>query len=328
MGVRVTPGLDTINSLPIKADVGVEKEPDISFGGNNYLVVWSEGMFGGMHKVRAARVTTQGAVLDSGIPFGKDAYLEYRPSIAFDGTRFLAVWYNYSSPFGVFGRFINTQAQPQGDAFEIKLSNTNHLFQPDIAFAGSRYLVVWNEQTSSTGDDVLGQIIDMDGTFYGGVMPVSVGPGYQSNPRVTGGDAFIVVWDESGKICGQRVSAGGELTGPNFEISDTSSNERLSADIATGSANYLAVWMQYQNSSYDIFGNIDITTGINMTRAQIIHQDHLTATIIKGPLERFLVHEYTIYDIAGRKVDREPNSCGVYFLERGGRIVKKIIRLR
>jgi hypothetical protein len=327
MGVRVTADLDTLHSLAIKADAGVEREPDITFDGNNYIVVWSEGVFASMHKVRATRVTAQGAVLDSGIPFGKDSYLEYRPSIAFDGARCLAVWYNYTTPLGVFGRFLNDQAQPDGDAFEITVSSNIHLYQPDIAFAGDRYLVVWNEQTPYTGDDIFGQIIDPFGTLHGNVIPIGVGPGYESNPRVAGGAAFLVVWDQNGKIMGQRISAQGQLVGVNFEISDTSSNDRLSADIAAGTENYLAAWMQYNNNSYDIFGNLDVALGINRVREDRITPDHLEATIVKGSLARYLVGESTLYDVTGRRIDHESITTGIYFLKKGGKITTKIIKV-
>jgi hypothetical protein len=328
MGVRVTPDLDTINSLPVKADVGVEREPDITFDGSNYVVVWSEGVFGGEHKVRAARVTTQGVVLDSGIIFGKDSYLEYRPSIAYDGTRFLAVWYSYTTPFGVFGRFLNSQAQPDGDAIDIRLSSTNHFYQPDIAFANDRYLVIWNEQTPYTGDDVFGQLVDPDGTMYGGIIPISTGSGYQSNPRVTGGNDFLVVWDESGKICGQRVSEQGQLIGPNFQISDTLSRDRQYPDIAKGTDGYLAAWMEYNNTSYDIYGNIDIVTGFGAACEQNLKQPPCHTTITRGTLARFLGQGYTLYDIAGRNIEHNYVSSGIYFLEKDGRIITKIIKVQ
>jgi len=328
MGVRVTPGFDTINSIPIKADAGVEREPDVTFNGEDYIVVWTEGTFASMHKVKAARVNTEGAVLDSGIPFGKDAYLEYRPSIASEGIRSLAVWFNYTAPFGVFGRFLNSLAQPDGDAIEIRLSNTMHLYQPDVAFAGNRYLVIWNEQMPYAGDEVFGQIVNTDGTLHGDIISIAVGPGYQSNPRVTGGNAFVVVWDENARIMAQRVSTEGELIGTNFEISDSTSQDRQHPDIATGAANHLATWMQYQNSSYDIFGNLDVLTSINEMPTQIPGENHLTATIIKGPLKSLLTQDHTLYDINGRRIEKPTNACGVYFLQKGARIVKKIIKIR
>ena len=82
-----------LNTILVKADSEVSREPDIVFGGDNYLVVWSDGTFGGEYKVQAARVTPDGAVLDSGVVFGMGAYCEYRPTVAFDGERYFAVWY-------------------------------------------------------------------------------------------------------------------------------------------------------------------------------------------------------------------------------------------
>ena len=325
--MRVTPDLDTINSLPIKADAGVEREPEISYDGSNYVVVWSEGVFASMHKVRAARVTTQGAVLDSGIPFGKDSYLEYHPSIAHDGTRFLAVWFSYAPPFGVFGRFLNSQAQPDGDALDIRLSNTGHFYQPEIAYASDRYLIVWNEQSSSTGDDVFGQLINTDGTMHGAIISISTGSGYQSNPRVTGGNDFLVVWEENGRIYGQRISTQGQLIGPNFQISDTSSNDRQSPDIATGSDNYLTAWMQYNNNSYDIYGNIDVLTGIGTNRERRLNLPPCHSTIMSGTLTRFLKQGYDLYDISGRRIEREPDGSGIFFLRKDNTIIMKIIKV-
>jgi hypothetical protein len=327
MGVRVTPEMDTINSLPVKADAGVEREPDITFDGSNYVVVWSEGEFGGAHKVRAARVTTQGAVLDSGILYGKDSYLEYRPGIAFGGSRCLAIWYDYQEPFGVFGRFLNDQAQPDSEAFAIRTSNVCHLFQPDIAYAAGRFLVVWNEQTSYAGDEIYGQIIDLAGNLCGGALPIAVGPGFQSNPRVAGNDVFLVVWDENGAIFGQRVSSDGQLIGPEFVISDSTNNDRMSADIAFGADNCLALWMQYTNSSYDIYGNLDINVGMEEF-GEVVTQGHsMSATIVRGSIARFLARGYALYDVTGRRIEREPAGRGIYFLRKDGRSCCKIIRI-
>lgn len=323
--MRVTPGLDTINSLPVKADAGVEREPDIAFGTSDYIAVWSEGEFGGMHKVRAARITPQGVVLDTGILYGKDSFLEYRPGIDFDGTRFLGIWYNYTEPYGVFGRFLTDQAQPDGDEFTIRSSDSCHLFQPDIAYAQSKYLVVWNEQTAYTGDEIYGQLIDPQGNLYGDVIPIAVGPGFQSNPRVAGDNAFLVVWDQNGAICGQWVSPEGMLTGSPFEISDPTNFTRMSADIAFGGQTCLTVWMQFTNDNYDIYGNLDTSVGTHEMDEPIGKQRSISATICRVSLGRFLHGQYVLYDISGRKIEHEPAGQGIYFLKKDGHTWQKII---
>jgi hypothetical protein len=327
--VRVTPSLDTISSVPVKNDIGVEREPDIVFNGSNYVVVWSEGDFGGMHKVRAARVTTQGAVLDSGILFGKDSYLEYHPSVSFGGGHCLAVWYAYDEPYGVFGRFLNDQAQPIGDAFEITISQANHYYNPDIAYANGRYLIVWNEQTPYAGDEVFGQIVDTSGVLINDVIPIAVGPGYQSMQRVTGDNAFLTVWSQNGDIYGQTISTDGQLLGSHFDISDPVSGDRSSPDIAIGSENCLAVWMQYNINSYDIFGNIDTPAFINESRERPVCQMNAGPTIITGSL-RQIIHKgnVMIYDISGRRIQHEPVSPGVYFVTDENQTTVKIIKIR
>ena len=85
--------------------------------------------------------------------------------------------------------------------------------------------------------------------------------------------------------------------------------------------------MQYNNNSYDIFGNVDIPTGINRTGEQLIHERPLNSTIIRGSLASFLVREYTLYDITGRRIDREPATSGIYFLKKDDKIITKIIKV-
>jgi hypothetical protein len=328
MGVRVTPQLDTINSLPVKADEGVEREPDVTFNGTDYIAVWSEGEYAGMQKVRAARITTQGAVLDSGILFGAQSYNEYAPCVASDGSRSLAIWYNYQTPYGVFGRFLDEQAQPVGNEFAVHATTTAHIFVPDIIYAAGRYLVVWNEQTPYTGDDIFGQIIDTAGIFYGGIIDIATGPGYQSNPRLAAGDEFLVTWNQNGIIYGQRLAHDGQLLGANFRISDTTSNDRASPDIAFGAENYLTAWMQFANGSYDIYGNLDITTGIEQTKAPVAGTPMATSTIMSGSLHRYLQEGCTVYDVSGRKIEQEPEARGVYFVRAKNGEFNKIIKVR
>ncbi|UCD05867.1 MAG: hypothetical protein JSV98_01125 [candidate division WOR-3 bacterium] len=327
--MRVTPLLDTIGTIPVKDDIGVEREPDITFDGSNYIVVWSEGDFGGMHKVRAGRVTTQGAVLDSGILFGKDSYLEYHPSVSFGGGHCLAVWYAYDAPYGVFGRFLDELVQPIGDAFDIAVSQTNHSYNPDIAYADGRFLIVWNEQTAYAGDEIYGQIVDTSGALINDRIPIAVGPGYQSMQRVSGDNAFLTVWNQNGNIYGQWISLEGQLIGENFQISDPLSGDRLSPDIAIGAQNCMAVWMQYDVNSYDIFGNLDMPAGIHGWQESWPYGIQAEPTIFAGSLKRFIDKENTaVYDISGRRIHHGPVSPGIYFIIDETQAVVKAIKVR
>lgn len=329
--MRVTPQLDTIGSIPIKADAGVEREPDITFDGVNYIVVWSEGEFGGAHSVRAARVTPQGTVIDSGIPFGAGAYVEQRPGIAYDGVRCMAIWYHYQcTPYGVFGRFINSQAQPEGATITIRTTTNSNYFEPDIAFSAGNYLIVWNEGIIGSGDDVFGQIVDSDGQLIGGVIPIAVGAAYESNPRICSADnGFLVVFSQSSNIYGQWVSASGQLVGVNFEISDPGTCDRAYPDAAAGTNNCLTVWQQFSNNSYDIYGNVDISFGVNEADKSFAQKKTFKSLIVAGSVKEVLGQErYSLYDTSGRKIEAEPAAPGVYFAEMDNQTVTKIVKIR
>lgn len=85
--------LDSI-SFPIGTGEGDQENPRLAFDGENWLVVWSETS---PARVRAARVATDGTVLD---PLGivvraaadDDDFLQ-EVDVTFDGSHFVMVWY-------------------------------------------------------------------------------------------------------------------------------------------------------------------------------------------------------------------------------------------
>jgi len=330
MGVRATPELEILHSFPIKADSLVAQDPDIAFDGGNFMVVWSEGGFPGEHKVKAARVTTEGVVLDSGTLFGMGAYMEYKPVIDFDGDRYLTVWYNYNGvPYGVFGRFINTQCEPEGREFAIRLSDISYAFEPDIAFGNESYLVVWQELSLQYDDSVYGQIVSMTGELIGDVIPIATTSEYQSYPRIgTGTLHYLVVWEQESKIYGQWVSMSGELIGKNFAISDSCYYNRGNPDIAFGSNNCLCTWKEYHTDNNDIYGNLDILMQIKEEQVKPVKNYHGVSTIINGLLILPDDKKCRVYDITGREVVPNKVSPGIYFIEIDGTIKQKVVKVR
>lgn len=330
IGVRVTPELVPINSFPIKADTAVEEEPDIAFDGENFMVVWSQGAFAGEHKVAAIRVSTGGVVVDSGILFGMGAHCEYRPALDFDGERYLAVWYNYNySPYGVFGRFINTQCKPEGSKITIRVTNSSYMFEPDIAFVSDNYLVVWNEPSIQYDDNIYGQIVSRTGKLIGDVIPIATSSEHQYYPRVCSTDSlYLVVWNQNSRIYGQWVSVTGELVGVNFEISDPRIYNRDRPHVAIGESNCLVAWHENRGSNNDIYGNVGILVGLQEEYVMPIKNSSWGATIFSGPLGLPHDKNYKVYNILGRVVNTNNLRPGIYFIEIDGTIAEKIVKIR
>ncbi|UCF70748.1 MAG: hypothetical protein JSW49_00265 [candidate division WOR-3 bacterium] len=68
--------------------------------------------------------------------------------------------------------------------------------------------------------------------------------------------------------------------------------------------------------------------GIEENTGTHFDNGRLPGTIITGQLDLPAFGEYRVYDIAGRNVDQNRISPGIYFVESNGQIVQKIIKVR
>jgi hypothetical protein len=318
--VRVTPDLDTINSLEICPKFYIQTYPAVTFDGQNYFVVWSDNNFGGSYYyVAAARVTPDGAVLDTGtcISSGTGSS-EYRAKIAYDGNRCLVVWPKSSGP--VYGRFINSQCQPEGNIFVIASAPAGG---PDIAFGDTNYLVVWFSGVYPSLE-LHGQLVSTQGSLVGGPISIVLGSGCHRWADVTfDGTKYLVAWQTGEnnvgqKIYGQFVGTDGSLMGGNFMICDNTTQERWWPAVAVSDSNYLVTWGQGYSSACDIWGNVDVAiTGVGETAGYTFYDAGVNLTVSPNPYTKLttvsfgIEHsaeriELKIYDVSGRIVKYFP----------------------
>ena len=238
--------MDTINSFEICPKFEIQTYPSITFDGQNYVVVWSDNNFGGnYYYVAAARVTPAGVVVDTGacITSGVGSS-EYRAKIAYDGSRCLVVWPKSSGP--IYGRFINSDCQPEGDIFIIGNAPTGG---PSIGFDGSNYLVVWYTGTYP-GLELYGHLVSPQGALVGNPISIAHGSGCHRWADIAfDGMNYLVVWQTGEnnvgqKIYGQFIGTDGSLIGSNFMICDDNNNERWWPVVAASDTNFLTVWGQ------------------------------------------------------------------------------------
>ncbi len=319
-GVRVTADLEILDSLIVICnDPGGQTEPAVTFAGQDYFVAWFDQAFSTRGSpVKVVRVDTQEVVLDTGVVIGNG---DYKPDIAFDGTRCLVTW---SEEFnGVVGRFVNTSGQPEGPFIEIALTQGNST-TPSTDFGANHYLVVWPDFCISGTDlDIFGQLVSTSGELIGERIQLAQGPASQSQPALAfDGNTFLVVWVEDfNTICGRYVSTNGIPIGDAFQISGSTSFERQHPSIAAGYNNYLVAWNEY-HADFDVYGNLDISVGITETddglpaRGLIMNSDRLA---------RYFAEEDRLYDIQGRRVDNGRITPGIYFLERDAILVKIVV---
>lgn len=328
--MRVTPQGDTLNSLVICNRDGVQTDPAVVFNGENYIVVWTDGRFPDYrYWVVAARVTPYGAVLDTGICFGNGGdQRESYPDIAFDGNRCFAVWSNFYTPYGVYGRFINSSCQPEDTVVCISVASTHDFVCPKIAHDGVNHLVVFADRPDDY-HNVYGQIVSPAGQLLGNKLTIASGDVDQcSHDVVWDGHFYVVVWREgSYDIKGQRIDANGQLIGSSFHICSTAMIFRDYTSIAASDTNYLVTWTEYRNWQYDVYGNVDQSVSIKERNANAVNK-RTSASIISGKLILPKDSHCKVYDISGREIRFKQMQAGVYFLEIDGVIRRKIIKVR
>ncbi|MDD1750738.1 MAG: hypothetical protein LUO89_12800, partial [Methanothrix sp.] len=180
-----------------------------------------------------------------------------KSAISFDGTNYLFVsCRNVGSPSGLYGVIISgAGAGKILNTFQI-LSQSCNFPRPAVAFDGTNYLVVFqqNGQIFGTRVSPSGNVLDGPSGFT-----ISSGaPGVITNfaPVIAfDGTNYLVAWQKYNggyDIYGSKVTTSGQVLGE-FPISQAP-GEQVEPSIAFDGTNYMVVWRDARNGFTDIYG--------------------------------------------------------------------------
>lgn len=235
--------------------------PAATWDGTNFVIAWEASQV-----VRAARVTTLGAVLDAGgFPVGGPSGLA--PAVTSNGSSSFLAWHT-NAP-ATSGRDVYAARVSSGggvvDSPPILVSITaNNQRAPALAWnpEGRYFLVVWRDDRG-TSADIYGARVTGTGTILDGTgFPISTAPGDQTDASVVwSGTHFLVVWDDvrSGDendvdIYGARVDTNGTVLEPGgIPISARFGSSQDSNAVAWDGTNFLVVWRDTRSGSH-IYG--------------------------------------------------------------------------
>ena len=191
-----------------------QRDAAVAYTGGVFFVVWTESTDGGPASVWGARVRPDGSVIDRGgillSPGPEDPFVSHvHPRVAGGAGRFLVVWQtDYEGTYGDIGAAMVDTGGAIRRQWELSLAD-NGQYTPDVAFNGEMFLAVWQDEPDPIDQDIYGARVlpsglTLDGCSRGnchGVdtgIPIAVGPGIQSHPRVApAGDLFHVTWTDS-----------------------------------------------------------------------------------------------------------------------------------
>lgn len=251
--------------------------PDVAYNSsaNAYLVVLEYAYSDTDHDILARFVNADGTLPGSDFGIHTTGAYQSRPAVAYDpvANSYLVVYEERvgSDEFAhmdIRGVVVSA-AGVVGDPFAIATTSLDNL-APDVAYAqaNNQYLVVWqDERLAPAGFDILGQRVTGAGVLTGGQILVGCWDGEQLLPRVAyapDADEFLVVWEDhhwgeaaGWDIYGQRVTAGGALTGGAIIVADPGTLHMTAPDIAYNAVtrNYLVVFeYAFSPTDLDVYG--------------------------------------------------------------------------
>ena len=164
-GARVTPEGEILDpgAIPISVDEDQQFGARVSSDGSSFVVVFSHSHpEPATSAIEGIRVGANGTLLDPA-PFPITRRGE-NPALEFDGANYLVVWKDYQeAPGQIYGTRVGTDGtvlDPEG--FQISFG-TGHPYWSDVAWDGSRFLVVWDDYAISGNTDVRGARVTADG---------------------------------------------------------------------------------------------------------------------------------------------------------------------
>ncbi len=223
--------------------------PAVAFDGSNYLIAWQDYR-SGTSDIYAARVTPAGVVLSPGnFPVSTAADRQERPALAFNGTRYLAVWQDRrSGGFDIYGARVSTSGSVF-DAGGLLISDGyRDQARPAVASDGQNYMAVW-EDARNVYDDIYGARIGPGGAVLDTLgISIAGSPLAQEHADVVyDGERYSVVWQDRRSnsdydIYMSRVDTDGLVLDPAGVIVCGAAGDQQEPAMAFNGRNYVLIW--------------------------------------------------------------------------------------
>ena len=269
-GKRVSAdGIVAATDYSISTATGDQTDPDVSVNpasGGDFLVVWEDG--------RTAVDQIYGCLFYDSWFLGPEFVVSthatdarYDPVVAFspDAGEWLVVFErDAAGDTQIVGRRVTAAGATTGSNFGI-CGDAEDQTDPAIAYDtnSDQFLVVWEDDRSSSSTDIYGRRVESGGGTAGDVFAVNTAMGTQFYPVIAASPSapgYLVAFVDLSPsfvedIVGQRVDTSSGLLGHQFTVSAPLGEQKQSA-IAYNSTDteYLVVWHDSRAGNLDIYG--------------------------------------------------------------------------
>mgnify|MGYP005843481367 CR=1 FL=1 len=240
-----------LGGIPVSTAALDQQTPVIGWDGSHFLTVWRDT--NASRKIRGARVTTAGSVVDpGGFDISTISAGRIGPAIASRTGSSVVCWYNLgTTETDIIGcRVASGVAGP-----EVVMSLSAQDQSPSaVAFDGTNYVAVWADRRGgyyaiyAARIDKDGNVIDAEG------VPVTAPPAAnQTEPAIAwNGSNFLIVWTEGTEttrdIKGRRFDSSlAPIDAAPLTICDAELDQR-SPTVAANGAEYLVAWVDSRSA--------------------------------------------------------------------------------
>lgn len=273
VGARLDKAGKVLDKTPfvISDAADLQERPAIAFGGGVFVVVWQDLRNGKDWDIYAARVGSDGKVLDpGGILLAGRARSQGAPKIAWDGQTFVVVWMdNFAGQYQVFAARLTADGEVKDpNGFKVSTrdaaSDKRSSIFPTIASSGGKSFVLWLVATTGYG----GRISWADGSLVSNgkaqfvfeytmkdwnATGRALGPGKNSIPidLAASGNGYLLAWSTNKQKALEKSNCSlFGLDGKRSNDLRTLSNQPqmiIAPKVAWDGSSFVAAWTTQQN---------------------------------------------------------------------------------
>jgi large repetitive protein len=242
-GTFVTPQGIVLDTLGFRICPGdsAQTEPDLCFGGSNYLCVWTDNR--NYPHTYGARITPAGQVLDPSGIFLNMQFADhwcYQPAVASDGMNYLVGWFDDDYD-NIYGTRISDGGSVRDSSVIVFNDRSHYVSQPAITFGGYNYFAVWQDDHGILGARITPGGRNLDS------FSIYVSPDENDyRPGVGFCDSlYCPVWStyDGDRVKGARVALDGRVLDPTGIVIDSDLTEESgSVSVASVRNGFFAVW--------------------------------------------------------------------------------------
>jgi len=181
------------------------------------------------------------------------------PDVCFGDENGMIVWNDYEG-WAIYAALIDMDGHLIEPA-AIQVSQLLDANEPCVAFDGTNYLVVWQEQCEDSWNISAARVSAMGDLLDWPAIIISDHPEDESGPEIAfDGTNYLIIWkskdnDENGNIFGKRIGQDGNvIDNDRIAICEASGNQS-SCSISYVNGIFLTVWRDERNGEKDIYGS-------------------------------------------------------------------------